>query len=104
MPTDHPVDPSRVDARPELNEAAELKRKEARRRFLLRSSAAGSGLLVVTLVHQRAFAKQPGLQTGTTIQVSSEATCTSIGGVSNGPVPPGQASVSGQGARIYCQR
>jgi len=38
---------------------AEAKRLAARRRFLGRGTAAASGLVIVTLCHQRAFAKKP---------------------------------------------
>ena len=57
---------------------AEVKRREARRRFLLRTTAT-SGVAIVTLCHQRNVSATNRL-------VSSEAACNSIGGRSMGPV------------------
>ena len=56
---------------------AEVKRREARRRFLLRTTAT-SGVAIVTLCHQRNASATNRL-------VSSEAACHSIGGTSMGP-------------------
>ena len=55
---------------------AETKRRTARRRFLARGAAAGSGLLIVTLHHERSFAT---IQTNNKY-VSSPEQCHSIGG------------------------
>ena len=52
--------------------AAEAKRIAARRRFLKQTTAAGSGILILTFPHQRADA--------TTLVVSSLAVCLSMGG------------------------
>jgi hypothetical protein len=75
MPTDHPVGPE-AELPAALTPAAEAKRRAARRKFLMRSSAAGSGILIVTLAHQRSFAYQrkDGFQ-----YLSSDAACTSLG-------------------------
>jgi len=84
----------------DLTAVAEEKRRAARRRFLLRSTKAGSGVLVVTLCHQRAFAKKPGLVATNVHMVSSEAQCSSLRGIfDNTPT----ASDSVQGAiRFKC--
>jgi hypothetical protein len=68
---------------------AEAKRLAARRRFLGRGTAAASGLVIVTLCHQRAFAKKPApapwvpptTQPQTpTVPLGSAALCQSLGG------------------------
>ena len=65
--------------------AAEAKRRAARRRFLGQSAATGSGLVVVTLFHTRAFARQPTTQNGTTTHlVSSIEACNSWAGAAGG--------------------
>jgi hypothetical protein len=79
---------------------AETKRQTARRRFLARGTAAGSGLLIVTLYHQR------GLANGTELLLrSSELDCTSIGRTaqhdSQGLVLY-DASVAGAPKRVNC--
>ena len=54
--------------------ATEERRLAARRRFLQRGAAAGSGVLIYTIHHNRSFA-------GTKkVMVSSVAACTSLGG------------------------
>ena len=58
-------------------QSAEVKRREARRRFLLRTTAT-SGVAIVTLCHHRNASATNKL-------VSSEAACASIGGTSMGP-------------------
>ena len=61
---------------PDAAATAEAKRRAARRRFLARGGA-GSGLAIVTLYHQRAFATW---SVDRTVLVSSPETCASIGG------------------------
>ena len=53
---------------------AEAKRRAARRRFVARGAAAGSGLLIVTLYHQR------GLAASKKIFTSSAEMCLSLKG------------------------
>ena len=53
---------------------AEAKRRAARRRFIARGTAAGSGFLIVTLYHQR------GLAAGKKIFTSSAEMCLSLKG------------------------
>jgi hypothetical protein len=60
---------------PDGTVSAETKRRAARRRFLRQGGAAGSGLLIVTLSHQRAFAGSKK-----TVYTSTAETCYSIGG------------------------
>ena len=72
-------------------QTAEVKRREARRRFLLRTTAT-SGVAIVTLCHQRNASATSKL-------VSSEAACASIGGTSMGPTKGG--SVPGV-TRVKC--
>jgi hypothetical protein len=55
--------PSALAPEAQAPQSAEEKRLAARRRFLSRGAAGGSGLLVVTLGHQRAFAQRPPLRT-----------------------------------------
>lgn len=55
-----------------LGVTGERKRADARRRFL-RGATAGSGLLIITVYHQRAFA-------GKKVLVSSVETCASLTG------------------------
>ena len=74
--SDSSTGPTDVKAAPRLSEAAEERRKLARRKFLL-GSAAGSGMFVTTLFHQRADA---ATRHSGTYAVSAVATCTSIGG------------------------
>ena len=57
--------------------SAEAKRRVARRRFLARSGAAGSGMLIVTLYHQRGFGKDHPAKK---IILSSPEACQSLGG------------------------
>ena len=71
-------------------QTAEVKRREARRRFLLRTTAT-SGVAIVTLCHQRIASAENKL-------VSSEAVCASIGGRSLGQV---QGSIPGV-MRVKC--
>ncbi|MET0164152.1 MAG: hypothetical protein ABW318_04010 [Vicinamibacterales bacterium] len=71
MPPDSPTDPVRQPLQG-LSGAAEEKRKIARRKFLLGSTAAGTGLLVTTLCHQRAAANVRA--------VSTLEACTSLHG------------------------
>jgi hypothetical protein len=86
--TDHlPATPEEGARSPE----AEAKRREARRRFLLRTTAT-SGVAIVTLCHQRKALAQDRL-------VSSEAACSSIHGVSLGPTPGSVPGVT----RVKCQ-
>jgi hypothetical protein len=59
-------------------DGAEAKRTAARRRFLKQGTAVGTGILVVTLHHQRAMAG------GTTIMTSSAGTCLSLKGTVQG--------------------
>ena len=61
---------------PEKPDAAEEQRVAARRRFLKRGSAAGSGLAIYTIYHQRSFAGG----TAKKVIVSSPAACASLGG------------------------
>lgn len=60
--------------------SAEDKRLAARRRFLGRGAAAGSGLLIVTLFHRRAFAWSSWDNTTKLNLVSSIEACNSYGG------------------------
>lgn len=69
-----------VDTSTEVPATAEAKRHAARRRFLGRSAAAGSGLLIVTLFHRRAFAWDSWGTTSKTHLVSSIEACNSYGG------------------------
>ena len=73
MPDDEVEKP--IDAEQDL---AQSKRAAARRRFLKRGAAAGTGILVVTLHHQRAMAGAKK------IMASSVGTCLSLGGSSKG--------------------
>ena len=66
---------SQVTTEQELD-AAEKRRIAARRRFLKGGSAAGSGLVILTISHQRSFASG----TAQEVYVSSVAACSSIGG------------------------
>ncbi len=112
--------PNGESHRPE-NASAEAKRMAARRRFLARGAAGGSGLLIVTLCHQRAIARRPGAlehndprkavapatqQQDTTqptqqgILVSSELMCQSLGGHLNGNQ---FLSVDGSTVRFDCE-
>ena len=59
-------------------DSAESKRTNARRRFLRQGAAAGTGILVVTLHHQRAMAGAKK------VMASSAGTCASLGGSSKG--------------------
>lgn len=59
-------------------DAAEAKRTAARRRFLKQGTAAGTGILIVTLHHQRAIAGAKKIMT------SSAAVCASLHGTSKG--------------------
>lgn len=68
---------SLVDASADTPALAEGKRRAARRRFLGRSAAAGSGLLIVTLFHRRAFAWDNWTKLNL---VSSIEACNSYGG------------------------
>ena len=61
--------------------STETKRRAARRRFLARGTAAGSGVLIVTLYHQRGFAKSNHAKK---IFVSSPERCLSLGGTDHG--------------------
>jgi hypothetical protein len=92
----------------------------ARRRFLARGAAGGSGLLIVTLCHQRALARRPGAlenndprrtlapttqqqdtaPTQKGILVSSELMCQSLGGQLNGNQ---FLSVDGSTVRFDCE-
>ena len=65
-------------------QSAEVKRREARRRFLLRTTAT-SGVAIVTLCHQRNASATNKL-------VSTEAVCASLGGTSMGQA---QGSIPG---------
>ena len=56
---------------------AEAKRRVARRRFLAKSGAAGSGMLIVTLYHQRGFGKDKPPKK---VILSSPEACLSLGG------------------------
>jgi hypothetical protein len=69
---------------------SEAKRREARRRFLLRTTAT-SGVAIVTLCHQRKVSATNRL-------VSSEAACASIHGISYGTANGSVAGVT----RIKC--
>lgn len=101
--------------------SAEAKRMAARRRFLARGAAGGSGLLIVTLCHQRALARRPGAlenndprrtlaptpqqqdtapPTQKGILVSSELMCQSLGGHLNGNQ---FLSVDGSTVRFDCE-
>jgi hypothetical protein len=81
MPND-PVGPE-AESPSALTPAAEAKRRAARRKFLMRSTAAGSGFLIVTLYHQRSMATQ---RDPNTMYVSSATTCTSLGRVAGDPI------------------
>jgi len=72
---------------------AEAKRLAARRRFLGRGAAAGSGLVIVTMYHERSFAQVAYSK------VSSVEECHSIGGTTSGETVPG--SITGT-TRIKC--
>ena len=74
MSDDAPTVRPETDAQPDAPAAAEEKRRAARRRFLGRSAAAGSGLAIVTLYHTRAFA------TNGEKKISSFAECSSMHG------------------------
>ena len=79
--------------------SAEAKRTAARRRFLKQGAAAGSGILVVTLHHQRAIAGK-----SKQIMTSSAATCTSLGGTSKGTKKVVDSLSGGQKVtRTVCQ-
>ena len=76
---------------PELSSGAETKRRTARRKFLARGTAAGSGMLIVTLYHQRAY----GGDKAKKVLVSSPETCRSIGGTPTGHEKQVKDSVTG---------
>ncbi|MEO8304438.1 MAG: hypothetical protein ABI724_09985 [Betaproteobacteria bacterium] len=78
---------------------AETKRKAARRRFLARGTAAGSGLLIVTLYHQRGMANPHGQK----VLVSSIETCASIGGKKAGEKDVKDSVTGKKVKRIECE-
>lgn len=92
MSEDAPIGGLENEALIEASAAAEAKRRAARRRFLGRSAATGSGLVIVTLFHSRAFAD--------TKNVSSVEACNSL----HGTLRPGtvESSVPGGPARMQC--
>lgn len=78
MSEDCPIAKPQDEPLVEASTTAEEKRRAARRRFLGRSAAAGSGLVIVTLVHTRAFAW--GTTNTDQHLVSSIEACKSWGG------------------------
>jgi hypothetical protein len=76
MPNDQAKSTTPAPASPDPVSAADAKRRAARRRFLARGSA-GSGMVIVTLYHQRAFGTYT---TDRTILASSPEACHSLGG------------------------
>ena len=82
--------------------SAEAKRMAARRRFLARGAAGGSGLLIVTLCHQRAFARRSGLLNDTTPPADTSTTTASkmtADGTRTTPYQPQGILVSSQ---LHC--
>lgn len=97
--------------------SAEEKRMAARRRFLARGAAGGSGLLIVTLVHQRAFAQPkppnanvpigrrlPPAYHPHGILVSSTLTCTSMHGNAVATITVADSVTAQQVTRVDCVR
>lgn len=98
---------------------AEARRAEARRRFLRGAVVASSGVVVVTLCHQRAFARRPGLlglnpatPTTTTQQtyqprgvlVSSQLKCLSLQGSVQGQTTVMDSITNQPVTRVDCVR
>jgi len=97
MSTDTPGGPTPDIEQSELS-AAEVKRLNARRRFLRRTSTAASGVLVVTLVHQRGVSAQTALKF-----VSSPEACLSLGGTPRRATAADGTDSLGRTDRYVCQ-
>jgi len=94
--TDHQRNEGTQDAAPAAGERSSL---PARRRFLARGTAVGTGVVVMTVHHQRGFAQTAPLV------VSSAATCNSLGrGVAaeNVPYPEGHSLYNTGATGVQC--
>ena len=78
MPVDETRSVPQGEPPSELSPAAEAKRRDARRKFLARSTA-GAGFVIVTLHHERGVAGYTGGGYDSKILVSSAEACESIG-------------------------
>jgi|OpeIllAssembly_1097287.scaffolds.fasta_scaffold2574893_1 hypothetical protein len=97
--SDTPNDNPHSNTPPEAATGADAKRLAARRRFLARGTAAGSGFAIVTLYHQRAFAWRFGGRDK--VLVSSPETCLSLGGKAKGTSSKVKDSVTGKSVKRF---